>query len=1327
MAYILLCSQFSAILAENLVYDQTSSHNLIIRQGIGNYQTFYSTYSKMFYVFFGDEYNGIAAYDYVMRYCKSFDGENWDEPTTLSTNEEIGSIEWYGVENQDFYLTSDGKQIYLVNLNDLDGRPYEVDYRVYNILYDGSLDLWIEEIDIAVPYYVATWTPENSISITVDNETRPYIAFENIDPTLTYNNMVLYRGAYTNGSWITWTSRARFLNDLTASAVDELFWCDLLNTGDGKTETGIGRGVNWIVHWDAAEGMGEALDTDSCINYYDGNGWSVSGLGGLGMEDAEATWERRDWSAVSVGNITLIVKMIEDLESPDRKRLDLAIREGKNAWQNRTAVSFTILGDVEGDGMMTSYVGIDNNTDFVIVWSVNEPDGNQSLWYRKGNAKQIMNNVSWEWQTDITEWQTVTATDGFNSYSYSSGGPNQMLPYNVPLSLSWIYSAADSIWHDHIFTEDNGELEYPATHTIDGDDFDWGSSWGDSAFWYTDNIWVFEGKTRYNFEIEYEHVDLGTVNQIGMRFTDEMGQTYVFWYDEDANTFSLTSPDDCLSGWIHSFNQVGTTVTVVFQLMFNSPIPDSYDIQLQMRVVSDEDTGWINSVGDLFNIYNLGGLATLYDTGMAGRITGGDIFEIYAADSRTNIEGSQYFDVREDPLSWYNVLTNEDGLINEMPPNWEFNLPRRTSSTTIRLTNNLPEDRTSPQTRTYDTPGNDDMAYVSYPFGMRLLSDPFLSGDYQIGAELTFPRELTSDDGTLYVQAYMMNPNTTYTTGAFRVRDGSRLDADTYILSDVQFNGNGSWVSYNRTASAWLYYSSYEAYTWYNVTVAINLTAANYDIFIDDVEVISNLPYRSASAETAYVVEFTQFVPSAGAPNDAFLDFYVDNVMHRTDFDADYGGTAEATMLFDKNQLWSMDFDFFVEDGSTYAQGETATPLRSSDDYSDHGYLEFGWDVMINKTLVHDFLVARVNISDGRISGKNNWVEFNIAWYEQGVYVKNDILYGLFEGYSIFPGGERDTTGFHWDIWFNRANASTIVGARINTEYYGLSDKSVWWAVWSSKWLPMRSEVSESTLFIDLRDADGVIHSANDVSFVRSWVKVYRTSDSQFAYKVLNIAGLDFLIAIDTMSGIDTPPIRETLVPDIPSGFFGSALGSIFSAALKRLGNTLAGFGMGFFTMSVDFLDNVFSALGYPALVSTIFTWMNSLFANVPTLLGYGLTLIDQIFRMINISATNTLTQLTSIITIWVGMYSTVMDLLTGALTPGINLWNDLGVDSFIRIGAILYPLWLLMMASEKGGQAVIDHLSGVLNIGSFFLNIILSVTDLFVKLLTGLIGAIRG
>jgi len=616
---VLMCTQYTNVIAEQLVYDQIYNFDIRIHQGLGTYNTFYSNYTKLFYVFFGDEYNGIAAHDLVMRYCFSYDGINWNNYTTMPTNEGIGTIEWYGIENQDFYLTPDGKQLYLVNMNDEDGRPYEIDYRVYNLSLDGSLNLWIEEIDIDVTYYVPTWTPENSIQITVDNESRPYIAYENIDATLIQNNMVLFRGAYTNGSWITWTSRYRYLNDLTGSVCDELFWCDLLNTGDGKTETGIGRGVNWLVHWDPVNGMGESLDTTSNINYFDGNGWSTQGLGGLGMEDIEGTWERRDWASASVGNITIIVKIIEDLAAPDRKRLDLALKEGKNAWQNRTAVSFTILGDIEGDGLFNIYVGIDNNTDFVVVWSIEEPDGNQSLWYRKGNAKQIMTNATWAWQTPITFWQNITSTDGFNSYSYSSGGHHQMLPYNVPLSISWLYIDEDSIWHDYIFTENNGELDLPAIHY--------------NSTLYNDNglendVWLFKGDI-YTFVSYFKDADIFYLN-----FTDGQHDIY-FRFDNSTEEIYILTDERFVLGEIYTNYTLYPDDTQRINITF---IPDINIVDIKDTTVDfyilNEATGfnYSGATGISFNIYNLGGNTYYTFVGDGARIPYGSPFSLNATD-----------------------------------------------------------------------------------------------------------------------------------------------------------------------------------------------------------------------------------------------------------------------------------------------------------------------------------------------------------------------------------------------------------------------------------------------------------------------------------------------------------------------------------------------------------------------------------------------------------------------------------------------------------------------------------------------------------------------
>jgi len=119
--------------------------------------------------------------------------------------------------------------------------------------------------------------------------------------------------------------------------------------------------------------------------------------------------------------------------------------------------------------------------------------------------------------------------------------------------------------------------------------------------------------------------------------------------------------------------------------------------------------------------------------------------------------------------------------------------------------------------------------------------------------------------------------------------------------------------------------------------------------------------------------------------------------------------------------------------------------------------------------------------------------------------------------------------------------------------------------------------------------------------------------------------------------------------------------------------------------------------------------------------------LIGQITRLITVSAGDTLGQITRIITVWLDMYGYLQDLISGGIDPLVNLWVDLDMNSWIELGAMMYPFYLLILFAEKGGQAVLNHVNGLLNLASFFLNFILNVGGFFMSLLTGLIGAIRG
>jgi hypothetical protein len=616
---ILLSIQSIPVMGEQLIYDHRLNYDIEVRTGMGSYHVFYSNYSNQFYAFWGTDKNGILGYDYITVYAQSYDGITWTNYTYLETFEGIGAIEFYGTENQDFWLEPSGKHFWYVNMNNEDGHPYVLDYRVYNISIGGDIDLWIEELNID-DGISAPLRPNNNINICVDNETRPYIAYEWWRTSDSSTMAFLMSGQYTNYSWIndnqTWTHWGITGGQGEGSG----YYMELLPTGNG-VNMGVGRGVKWLVHYDNAPLFDIAMDTDLLINYFDGNGWVVRGLAGLSMEDEEAQWDIRDFFMAYAGNVTMIVKQIEDLVTPDRKRLDIAFQEGNGTWRNRTALSFTINGDVRDDGQFRAYVAMDEGYDFVVAWSIEDPNGNRTLWYRKGNAQQIMTNSSWTWQTGIVEWQTVTATTGFDAIWYSSGF-NQMLPYGVPMSISWQENTDDSIWHDYIFTETNGELIIPIHYNtsitnILGDD--------------VNNDWVFMGERYYftsyftlgsTFELNF--TDGYDIHSIRMKFNNE---TLLISTENDEN-------DEFVSGLFFSdYTLIGTTQKVEWGWILDKNIVDSPSTNVSYSIYyEDLNITLSGNTGISFRIYNIGGIGS-YDhnatRGWTGKMVGGDMFEIW--------------------------------------------------------------------------------------------------------------------------------------------------------------------------------------------------------------------------------------------------------------------------------------------------------------------------------------------------------------------------------------------------------------------------------------------------------------------------------------------------------------------------------------------------------------------------------------------------------------------------------------------------------------------------------------------------------------------------
>lgn len=126
----------------------------------------------------------------------------------------------------------------------------------------------------------------------------------------------------------------------------------------------------------------------------------------------------------------------------------------------------------------------------------------------------------------------------------------------------------------------------------------------------------------------------GTIS--GATFTDGQITIDDHWviaeYDITDDEWSLESGDEIAQIQTGEYEKTGNNYVVTYKIFFKTAILDKLDVDVY---------GWsINSTGnifpwdvfaaDYFNIYSLGGHVTLESNNVAGRIAGGDLFDLYA-------------------------------------------------------------------------------------------------------------------------------------------------------------------------------------------------------------------------------------------------------------------------------------------------------------------------------------------------------------------------------------------------------------------------------------------------------------------------------------------------------------------------------------------------------------------------------------------------------------------------------------------------------------------------------------------------------------------------
>lgn len=289
-----------------------------------------------------------------------------------------------------------------------------------------------------------------------------------------------------------------------------------------------------------------------------------------------------------------------------------------------------------------------------------------------------------------------------------------------------------------------------------------------------------------------------------------------------------------------------------------------------------------------------------------------------------------------------------------------------------------------------------------------------------------------------------------------------------------------------------------------------------------------------------------------------------------------------------------------------------------------------------------------------------------------------------------------NTSTIMWiDLWFNRVNASSTAGARVNAYYFSMEDAASSWLKWltGSNWGAIEDLQKETMLFEDLHDATGNLLYTSEIKLTRFYCNLtvaHATDANSMQYvKLSKYEVFDMTFCQPPLVGIHTPTFDETKVIVMPQGGFLGYLASQLNALGVWIATAIGPGLLIFWTWFVNALDSIAAWAGFPGLFSSFFDWLGSLWAWIPTSAASLVSMLTSSFSFLMVFLPKLLHVVTDGFGYMAATLAGIFGFLGAITVSGMSTWDALGMTSWLELGMILYPVWLLILWDTSGLNAV--------------------------------------
>lgn len=399
--------------------------------------------------------------------------------------------------------------------------------------------------------------------------------------------------------------------------------------------------------------------------------------------------------------------------------------------------------------------------------------------------------------------------------------------------------------------------------------------------------------------------------------------------------------------------------------------------------------------------------------------------------------------------------------------------------------------------------------------------------------------------------------------------------------------------------------------------------------------------------------------------------------------------------------------------------------------YSQHESQTWGIDYYYQGGWVHGLSVKIITpiyeslLTPNAAGGKAS-VASEVDWYYKGILIKQDFIRS-FPFTNATTGQEPVSTTFYVDLWFDMGNASSVMGGRVQAEYYAIQNTNGWLAtaISGQKFEPDMFNPPGSTCFVSLKDDSNKIFSSQNLKLFKLWENVTvgkQAWNPTFVYYKIQIPQMQ--VNDRAMSGVNNPATAETSMPNEPPGggsFFswvGGSLAAVGTVIVKALITGLQSLVNAFIGM----LDYLFTRAGWANGFSILLGWISQFLGWMISAITYVALMLYSFFLFLATWLPTVLTTFASLVLGFISIFGFLITLWTGFGSTATGAGGF--IIGLLQFLPLVVFIWLFM---SKDFSQVLDKIHTLWDLSTSLVHILIYIGDFGINLISRVIQMFKG